>query len=394
MSSPRQKISILGATGSIGSSTLDVIRSNPDRYEVFAISGFNNLTKLHEIASEFSPNLIVVANPKKLEEFKALPPLQYKYEILVGDEGLCTASSMPEVDIVVCAIVGAAGLKSAYEAVLHSKKILLANKEVLVTAGELFMKTVVKNRAELLPVDSEHNAIFQCLPPSDTSSRLRKIDHLKKIHITASGGPFLRRPLETFDTITLDEATKHPNWSMGKKITIDSSTMVNKGLEVIEAKYLFDLNLSQINVLVHPQSIIHSLVEYIDGSLLAQLGHHDMRIPISYALAYPDRISHNAAQFDISKLFGLEFMEPDFRKFPCLKLAYEALAEGNAACQIFNTSNEIAVDAFIKGKIKYMDISKIIAKQLETISQTKLTNIEDIIDFDLRIRELTSLSIN
>ncbi|ADU92320.1 1-deoxy-D-xylulose-5-phosphate reductoisomerase [Taylorella equigenitalis] len=389
MNSKKQRIAILGATGSIGSSTLDVIRSNPKKFDVFAVSGFSNIKKLHQIAQEFSPSCIVLPNESSREKFLSLPSLNYPYEILLGEEGLCSVSTATETDVVVCAIVGAAGLKSAYEAARKSKKILLANKEVLVTAGALFMSAISKYGAQLIPVDSEHNAIFQCLPPSKNSTYIRDIKDLKRVHITASGGPFLKRPLDTFESITLEEASKHPNWSMGRKITIDSSTMVNKGLEIIEAKYLFNLNPEQINVLVHPQSIVHSFVEYIDGSLLAQLGHHDMRIPISYALGYPDRINHTGAQFDIKNLFGLEFSEPDYKRFPCLKLAFEALMDGNVACQIFNTSNEIAVESFIAGKIKYIDIPKIIAKQLETISQTELLEINDIIEFDFRIRELT-----
>ncbi len=378
-----KSVVVFGATGSIGDSTLDIIASHPDRYKVYALSAFSRVEKLVGLTAKFLPAVVIVPTQEAKEEFIRLNNTGVFPEIRVGQDGLCKTAQDEQADIVVCAIVGAAGLASAYAAAKAGKTILLANKEVLVTAGELFMNAVRAHGATLLPLDSEHNAIFQCLPSQNPKQ------HLEKIIVTASGGPFRQFSVDELEHVTPEQACKHPNWSMGRKISVDSATMLNKGLEVIEAKWLFDLTPEQIEVVIHPQSIIHSMVQFIDGSLLAQLGHHDMRIPISYSLAYPERITHNAAKFDLSALSRLDFMPPDLTRYPCLRLAFEAMKEGIGACTVLNASNEIAVQGFLEGQIKFTQIAQTIESMLSKIQAPTLSSIDDVLVFDQEVRAKT-----
>ncbi len=378
-----KSVVVFGATGSIGDSTLDIIASHPDRYKVYALSAFSRVEKLVGLTAKFLPAVVIVPTQAAKEEFIRLNNTGVFPEIRVGQDGLCKTAQDEQADIVVCAIVGAAGLASAYAAAKAGKTILLANKEVLVTAGELFMNAVRAHGATLLPLDSEHNAIFQCLPSQNPKQ------HLEKIIVTASGGPFRQFSVDELEHVTPEQACKHPNWSMGRKISVDSATMLNKGLEVIEAKWLFDLTPEQIEVVIHPQSIIHSMVQFIDGSLLAQLGHHDMRIPISYSLAYPERITHNAAKFDLRALSQLDFMPPDLTRYPCLRLAFEAMKEGIGACTVLNASNEIAVQGFLDGQIKFTQIAQTIESMLSKIQAPTLSSIDGVLVFDQEVRAKT-----
>lgn len=375
-----KSVVVFGATGSIGDSTLDIIASHPDKYKVYALSAFSRIDKLVALTAKFAPAVVIVPDLNAKEQFLALNNSGTHPDIRIGQEGLCDTAQDDRADIIVCAIVGAAGLASAYAAVKAGKTILLANKEVLVTAGELFMRAVKNYGATLLPLDSEHNAIFQCLPSQEPKR------HLEKIIVTASGGPFRQFSLEELEKVTPEQACKHPNWSMGRKISVDSATMLNKGLEVIEAKWLFDLRPEQIEVVIHPQSIIHSMVQFIDGSLLAQLGHHDMRIPISYSLAYPERITHNAAKFDLAALSHLDFMPPDLNRYPCLRLAFEAMQEGIGACTVLNASNEVAVQSFLDNQIKFTQIATTIDAMLTKIQAPTLNTIDDVLAFDQEVR--------
>lgn len=379
-----QSIVVFGATGSIGDSTLDIIACHPERYQVYALSAFSRMEKLVALTQKFQPKVVIVPDEARREQFLTLNKEGFQpAEIRIGQEGLCETARDSQADTIVCAIVGAAGLPSAYAAAKAGKRILLANKEVLVTAGSLFMQAVGQCGATLLPLDSEHNAIFQCLPKHNPKQ------HLQKVIITASGGPFREYPLEQLVEVTPEQACKHPNWNMGRKISVDSATMVNKGLEVIEAKWLFDLEPAQIDVVIHPQSTIHSMVQFVDGSLLAQLGNHDMRIPISYALGYPERITHNAAHFDLAQLTCLDFSAPDFKRYPCLRLAFDALKEGIGACTILNASNEIAVAQFLTKRIKFTQIAQTIAQMLNSIVAPELHSIDDVLAFDAEVRERT-----
>lgn len=387
-----QFITVFGATGSIGDSTLDIIASHPERYQVYALSAFSRMEKLAQLAQRFAAKVVVVPNEQAhqtfLDAFGRINSTTSCPEVRIGQEGLCETARDPLSPSIVCAIVGAAGLPSAYAAAKAGKKILLANKEVLVSAGELFMRAVAESGAQLLPLDSEHNAIFQCMP-SNLSTQ-----HIKKLILTASGGPFRLTPLEELAAVTPAQACKHPNWDMGRKISIDSATMLNKGLEVIEAKWLFNVPAEQIEVVIHPQSTIHSLVQYIDGSLLAQLGNTDMRIPISYALAYPERIKHNAADFDLANLVRLDFEAPDYERYPCLALAFQALKAGLPECATLNAANEVAVEAFLNGQIGFTDIAVLIEKMLNQMKMPSLGSIEQVIEFDVQVRQSTRLALS
>ena len=382
-----QNITVFGATGSIGDSTLDIIASHPERYQVYALSAFTRMDKLATLAHKFAVKVVNVpdetARQKFIDNFTTLKSHIALPEIRLGQVGLCETARDPASPTIVCAIVGVAGLPSAYAAAQAGKKILLANKEVLVSAGALFMQAVAASGAQLLPLDSEHNAIFQCMP-ADQSTR-----HVKKLILTASGGPFRQTPIEQLADVTPAQACKHPNWDMGRKISIDSATMLNKGLEVIEAKWLFDVAAENINVVIHPQSTIHSLVQYIDGSLLAQLGNADMRIPISYALAYPERIIHNAAEFNLSDLVRLDFQAPDYQRYPCLGLAFQSLKSGLAECAALNAANEVAVDAFLNGRIAFTRIAQLIERVLNQLTMPSLKDIEQVLAFDLQVRQLS-----
>ena len=382
-------ISILGSTGSIGRSTLSVVDLHPEKFKIFALSGFNNNDLLLEQAIKFKPSFIVTKSlfSKKILMDK-LKDTKLKTEVLYGDEGYTFIASHEKVTTVVAAITGSAGLISTIEAAKNGKQILLANKESMVMAGELINKICVENNSTLIPVDSEHNAIFQVLSKNSDS------EEIKKIILTASGGPFRFHSLKNLQKVTVEEALNHPNWKMGKKISIDSATMMNKGLEVIEASHLFRLGIKKIEVVMHPQSIIHSFVEYIDGSSLSQMGSPDMRVPIAYALGYPNRIISGVDGVLLDKLSSLEFYKPDLKKFRCLDLCYQALAMGDAHCISLNASNEIAVEAFLSGKINFIQIPELIEKMLLKTEVMNVNSVEHILELDNYARDETNKILN
>jgi 1-deoxy-D-xylulose-5-phosphate reductoisomerase len=378
-------LTILGSTGSIGKSTLDVVARHPDKYSVTALTAQRQDDVLFEQCVRFKPRYAVL-----LDEAAALRLTQkistttLATEVLCGMEALEQVSSLPEVGAVMAAIVGAAGLRPTLAAARAGKKILLANKETLVMAGAVFMDAVRASGSVLLPIDSEHNAIFQSLP-HDYSGNL-EASGVSKILLTASGGPFRSTPLSELRNVTPEQACAHPNWVMGKKISVDSATMMNKGLEVIEAHWLFNAPADAIQVVVHPQSVIHSLVQYVDGSVLAQLGNPDMRTPIAYALAYPERIDSGVAALDLFKVAKLDFVEPDFERFPCLALAYQALRAGGTAPAVLNAANEIAVEAFLDGKISFLAIPRLIEDVLTALPVSAVSKLENIMDADAAAR--------
>jgi 1-deoxy-D-xylulose-5-phosphate reductoisomerase len=382
-----QHITILGATGSIGVSTLDVVARHPDRYCVYALTAQQRVEELADQCERFHPQVAVVGTAEAAKKLNGLLSAKgVKTEVLHGEASLCTVAAANGCDIVMAAIVGAAGLAPTLAAARAGKKVLLANKEALVMSGRLFMDAISENGAELLPIDSEHNAIFQCLPHS---YRRSPEDHgIAKILLTASGGPFLKRPVETLEHVTPEEAVAHPNWVMGRKISVDSATMMNKGLEVIEAHWLFGAAASQIEVVIHPQSVIHSMVSYVDGSVLAQLGNPDMRTPIAHALAYPERISSGVPAVDLAQIGQLAFQKPDFQRFPCLKLAYDALLAGGTAPAILNAANEVAVQAFLDRKIGFRVIDRLIGQVMEKLPSSGITDIGALLEQDRRAREL------
>ncbi len=373
-----KKVLILGSSGSIGVNSLNVIRNFPDRFSVEALTVNSNIDLLEQQIDEFSPSLVVVRNEKKAEEL--IKRIGSKVKVLSGDEGLLEAASDCDYDILVSSLVGFAGLLPTIEAIKKGKRIALANKETLVVAGELVTALVRDHNAEIIPVDSEHSAIYQCL----IGEELKEVE---KLILTASGGPFLNKDKSFFENATVDEALNHPNWKMGSKITIDSASMMNKGLEVIEAHWLFGLPAEKIDVVVHPQSIIHSMVQFVDGSIKAQLGLPDMKLPIQYALSFPERLENSFVRTDMPKLGSLTFFEPDLNKFECLKLAYEALVSMGTAPCILNAANEIAVDKFLKGKIKFSHIPKFINKALEKMENHRDPDIQTIIECDRETRE-------
>ena len=374
-------ISILGSTGSIGRSTLAVVDMHPDRFKIFALSGFNNNDLLLEQAIKFNPSFIVTKDlsSKKILMNK-LKNTKLDAEVLYGNEGYNFIASHEKVTTVVAAITGSAGLISTIEAAKNSKQILLANKESMVMAGDLINKVCEENHSTLIPIDSEHNAIFQVLSENSDATEI------KKIILTASGGPFREHSHQDLKEVTIEEALNHPNWKMGKKISIDSATMMNKGLEVIEASHLFRLSMEKIEVVMHPQSIIHSFVEYIDGSSLSQLGKPDMRVPIAYALGYPNRITSGIDGVLLDKLSGLEFFKPDLKKFRCLDLSYQSLAMGAAHCISLNASNEIAVEAFLLGRINFLQIPELIEKTLTKTVSSDVNSVDHILEIDKMAR--------
>lgn len=358
-----QNITILGATGSIGDSTLKVVAQNSEKFNIFALAAGTNVSKMHDLCVVWNPSYAVMADENAANSLREkLSASGKKVTVLNGSEGLCAVSSMDEVDMVMAAIVGAAGLIPTMSAIQAGKKVLLANKEALVMSGQLFVDAVEKYGAQLLPVDSEHNAIFQCLP-KEVQVRPGKCNltdsGISSILLTGSGGPFRYSDLATLANVTPKEAIAHPNWSMGPKISVDSATMMNKGLEYIEAKWLFNAARDQLKVVIHPQSVIHSMVQYCDGSVLAQMGEPDMATPIAYSMSYPGRISAGVKPLDFTKVGELTFLEPDFERYPCLKLAIEACYTGQHATTGLNAANEIAVDAFLNHKIKFTDIAAI-----------------------------------
>ena len=376
-----QVLTILGSTGSIGESTLDVVSRHPEKFRVFALAGHKQVEKLAAQCRTFRPEYAVVADAEHAARLEALLKRDgTATQVLHGAQALVDVASADEVSGVMCAIVGAAGLPSALAAAQKGKTIYLANKETLVVSGALFMETARANGAAVLPIDSEHNAIFQVLP-RDYTGRLNE-HGIRSIILTASGGPFLTADLGTFDSITPAQAVKHPNWSMGRKISVDSATMMNKGLELIEAHWLFNCPPDKLEVVIHPQSVIHSMVRYRDGSVLAQLGNPDMRTPIAYCLGLPERIDSGVGDLDFDALSALTFQKPDFDRFPCLKLAYEAMNAGGAAPCVLNAANEAAVAAFLDGQIKFTDIAKTVAHCLSQDFPDGLGNIENLLAQD------------
>lgn len=373
-----KKVLILGSTGSIGINTLDVIKKHPDKFSVSALTINTRIDLLKPQIQEYKPELVVVTNQsaaEKLREDKSI-----KCKILSGVESLVNAASTCEYDILLGAMVGFAGLLPTLEAIKRGKRIALANKETLVVAGELVTELCKKHNAEIIPVDSEHSAIYQCLVGE-------KVEEVEKLILTASGGPFFNRRKDELNKVTVKEALAHPNWKMGNKITIDSASLMNKGLEVIEAHWLFGLPKEKINVVIHPQSIIHSMVEFVDGSIKAQLGVPDMRMPIQYALSFPERLENSFPKTNFTAIKKLTFFEPDMEKFRCLKLAYDALiSEGTAPC-ILNAANEIAVEGFLTGKITFSKIPQIIHNALEKIENHRSPDLETIIECDKMTRE-------
>jgi 1-deoxy-D-xylulose-5-phosphate reductoisomerase len=378
-----QRITILGATGSIGASTLDVLARHPDKYSVYALSAHSRVDELAAQCRKFRPARAVVGSAEAAQQLSSLLdglPVQVEY----GEAALCDIAASPETDTVMAAIVGAAGLAPTLAAARAGKKVLLANKEALVMSGQLFMDAVKEHKATLLPIDSEHNAIFQSLPMS--YARSPDAAGVARILLTASGGPFLNRAVETLEQVTPEEACKHPNWVMGRKISVDSATMMNKGLEVIEAHWLFGAPADRIEVVIHPQSVIHSMVSYVDGSVLAQLGNPDMRTPIAHALAFPERIESGVAPLDLTQMAALQFHRPDFKRFPCLALAFEALREGGTAPALLNAANEVAVQAFLDRRIGFRDIDRVVGRVMHENEHGAASSIDAVMAQDARAR--------
>jgi 1-deoxy-D-xylulose-5-phosphate reductoisomerase len=382
-----QRITILGSTGSIGVSTLDVLARHPDRYQVYALTAHSQMEQLAAQCIRFRPHIAVAGSAHAARILSRLlcdEGLQIQVEF--GEAALCAVASASECDTVMAAIVGAAGLAPTIAAAHAGKKILLANKEALVMSGQLFMDAVAASTAVLLPIDSEHNAIFQCLPQG-----YRQMDSesgVAKILLTASGGPFLTRDVGTLEAVTPEEAVAHPNWVMGRKISVDSATMMNKGLEVIEAHWLFGAPADRIEVVIHPQSVIHSMVSYVDGSVLAQLGNPDMRTPIAHALAWPERVESGVRPLDITAIGRLEFHTPDLARFPCLKLAYDALDAGGTAPAIMNAANEVAVQAFLERRINFRTIDRLIARVMDKLPSMPVTAIDALLEQDRIARQM------
>ena len=375
-----KKISILGSTGSIGTQTLDVVRKNADKFEVIAISANSSVDLLLEQIKEFRPKYVAVYSEESANKLKSLIPSDINIEVLSGMEGLEKISSLDEIDVLLTAIVGMIGLTPTLCAIRNGKDIALANKETLVTAGKLVMSEAKKHNVKILPVDSEHSAIFQCLNGEHNKN-------IEKIILTASGGPFRGKSKEELLNVTKNEALKHPNWSMGRKISIDSSTLMNKGLEVIEAKWLFDVDYTDIDVVVHPQSIIHSMVQFNDSSIIAQMGCPDMRLPIQYALTYPDRMLNDFERLDFTKFSTFTFEKPDLETFPCLKLAFDCLQKGGTYCAVLNAANEVLVNEFLEDKIRFYDIPNYIEKTLEAHNSIEDATLEEILEVDRWARE-------
>jgi len=385
----------MGATGSVGASALAVIAKHPERFSVFALGANTNAAAMAELCIKFSPRFVVMADPDAASKLRnLLATSELSTEILSGNKALDQIVSHVDVDIVVAAIVGAAGLASTLAAARAGKKILLANKESLVIAGQYLLNAVHENNAQLIPLDSEHNAIFQCHPVSVGKVPIGLPEKsVARILLTASGGPFLDRALNTFTSITPEQACAHPRWNMGRKISVDSATMMNKGLEYIEACILFGLQPEQIDVVIHPQSIVHSMVEYIDGSILAQLGSTDMRIPIAQALAYPERISSGVQSLSIADMARLEFQEPSDQRFPALQLAKEAASEGEVLPVVMNAANEICVKAFLQNQIGFLQITQTVADVMKSLRSESVSSFSDIMELDQATRVATQALI-
>ncbi len=375
-----KSITVLGSTGSIGKSTLDLLKFHADKFDVVALTANKNADLLIKQALQFKPKLVAIGDTSLFQQVKSALS-SHGIKVVAGEEGILEAASMP-VDISVAAIVGMRGLKSAMATLGNARVLAIANKEPLVAAGKIFLELAKSKGTKILPLDSEHNAIFQVFENDNRTS-------ISKLILTASGGPFRTWSYEEMEKATLEQALKHPNWSMGSKITIDSATLMNKALEVIEASYLFDMSWDKIDVLVHPQSVVHSMVEYSDGSVLAQLGAPDMRTPIAYALAWPQRIETSGEKLDWTKVQTLEFYQPDLGKFPALQMAYDCLKGDSHLPVIFNAANEIAVEAFLDRKIGFNDILRIVRKSLESQSLASVHTLDDVINLDISVRERT-----
>lgn len=379
-----KKVLVLGSTGSIGVSTLEVLRKFEKQFEVYALTTNSNIDLLFHQIEIFNPKCVVVKNMEKAEELREI--IDKRIDVLGGDEGLIEVTKNGDYDILVSALVGFAGLAPTIESIKRGKRIALANKETLVAAGEMVMQLALKHKSEIIPVDSEHSAIFQCLMGE-------KVKNIGRLLVTASGGPFLNRTKEELITVTIEEALNHPNWEMGSKITVDSATMMNKGLEVIEAHWLFNLDKDKIEVVVHPQSVIHSMIEFIDKSIKAQLSIPDMKLPIQFALSYPDRWESEFVETDFPLLKELTFYEPDLEKFKCLKLAYQAMEQGGTYPCILNAANEIAVQKFLNGNISFTQIPELIEFSLNGIESKSMIDRETILECDRHTREY-SLNFN
>lgn len=391
----QQNITILGSTGSIGQSTIDVVMRHPDRFRVHGLSGHQRIECLAQQARQTGADCVVVPNDNAAERFRdAFGSQDPMPEIRVGQQALSQTAADPQTDMVMAAIVGIAGLPAALAAARAGKRVMLANKEALVAAGTLFMDAVRANNAELLPIDSEHNAIFQCLPNVGQALGCQEpVSGVDRLILTASGGPFRTRPLDSLRDVTPAQACAHPTWAMGQKISVDSATMLNKGLEVIEAHWLFSMPGDRIDVVIHPQSVIHSLVQYHDGSVLAQLGNPDMRTPIAYALGFPERIKAGVAGLDLVALGKLEFDAVQLDRYPCLGLAYQALRQGQSSCIALNAANEVAVASFLAREIPYLKIAQIIEQTLDwegRHTQSKVNDLEDVMERDNRARGFAS----
>jgi 1-deoxy-D-xylulose-5-phosphate reductoisomerase len=385
-----QNVVILGATGSIGASTLSVMSAHPQRYSVYGLVANINVDKMLALCLAHKPVIAHMVNEQAAMRLKAALPAHLGVTVTTGEDALTELVTSSQTHTVMAAIVGAAGLLSTFAAVKAGKRVLLANKESLVMSGALFMDACQQSGATLLPVDSEHNAIFQCLPESvQTNLGHCSLDDagVSSILLTGSGGPFLTAPLESLASVTPAQACKHPNWSMGPKISVDSATMMNKGLEYIEARWLFNTNAEQLKVVVHPQSVIHSMVQYRDGSVLAQMGNPDMRTPIAHCLSYPQRITSGVEALDFFKLGDLSFCEADVARFPCLHLAMQACAQGQEATTVLNAANEVAVEAFLAGEIAFTQIAAINDSCLAQVSQSRLKSIDDILQLDALTRQ-------
>ncbi len=389
LSTRPQRITVLGATGSIGTSTLDVIARHPQRYEVFALSAAHRVEALALQCRQFRPSYAVIA-PEHADDLRQrLQELNVATEVLSGDDALCQVASAPEVDMVMAAIVGAAGLAPCLSAARAGKRLLLANKEALVVGGDLFMDAVRQGGATLLPIDSEHSAVFQSLP-DDPAAWTHRVD---KVILTASGGPFRQRAPGSLAAVTPQEACAHPNWVMGQKISVDSATMMNKALEVIEAKFLFGLAPRQIEVVIHPQSVIHSMVQYHDGSVVAQLGTPDMRVPIAYGLSWPDRMASGAAPLDFMTLGALTFERPDPERFPGLFLAWEALESAPGTTAVLNAANEVAVAAFLAGRLRFDRIHHVNRATLEACPPSNPDSLDALLGLDARARAVAEQQV-
>lgn len=382
-----RQITVLGSTGSIGESTLDVIARHPDRFQAFALTANHSVEKMLAQCQRFQPRFAVMLDTASAGQLAdAIKGAGIRTEVLAGIESLEKVASLPEVDAVMAAIVGAAGIRPTFAAARTGKLVLLANKETLVMAGRIFMDLVKQHNATLLPIDSEHNAIYQSLPHHFNGNLAAA--GISRILLTASGGPFRRAPLESLANVTPEQACAHPNWDMGQKISVDSATMMNKGLEVIEAHWLFEAPPEKIQVVIHPQSVIHSMVAYVDGSVIAQLGNPDMRTPIAHAMGFPERIESGVSALDMFKVAHLDFEEPDFKKFPCLKLAYQALAAGGNMPAVLNAANEIAVESFLKRRMPFTAIPAMIAHAMETVRQEEMVTLDDVLKTDTLARDV------